>query len=107
MRKRLIWLGLLVAALGLGLGALPVSQGPVSCGSAFFGGGDAMARDFASRMEGWPGPMTDYAAACADTLQPWRLVAIVLIALGLAVAFVFNLRRRPERQTQPREPSVP
>lgn len=107
IRKRLTWLGLVISAIGLGLGFMPVSTGPVSCGSAFGGGGNALARDFASRMEGWPGEPSNFAALCADTLQPWRLVAIVLIALGLALAVVFRTwKRREPEQTQPRQPTA-
>lgn len=103
--KRLTWLGLAIASAGLALGFMPRSTGPVSCGSAFGGGGNAGARDFASTLAGWPGEPSNFVALCAYSLQPWRIAAVVLIVLGLAVAVAVRLQRHPEK-SQPREPSA-
>lgn len=107
MRKRITWLGLVIAALGLGLGFLPMSSSGVSCGSAFAGGGDALGEDYFNAT--YRGLTTDFSGACSDTLQTWRIVAIALIVLGLAIAVVLITRKSPEPQQaeQPEQPSVP
>lgn len=93
-RMRFVWLGLAIALIGGVLGFFPVSKSGVGCGSAFRRGGEAMAKDFASTLSGSAG-ITNYSAACGDSLQVFRVLAIVLIIIGLAVAAVMN----PPRET--------
>lgn len=92
-RMRFVWLGLVVAGVGAVLGFFPVSKSGVGCGSAFGGGGEAMAKDFASTLAGSSG-LTNYADACSDNLQVFRVLAIVLIIIGLAIAAVMNPPRK-------------
>lgn len=97
LRKRIGALGGALAVAGLVLGFIPVSKGPVSCGSAFNGSNDAAARDFANTLSGSLG-LTDYAGACSDALQMWRLAAIVLMLIGLAVMAALLIERKPREK---------
>jgi hypothetical protein len=100
---RFVWLGLALALVGAVLGFFPVSKSGVGCGSAFGGGGEAMAKDFASTLTGSAG-LTHYVEACADNLQIFRVLAIVLIIIGLAVAAVMNPpRKEPAEDDAPAE----
>lgn len=83
-RKRLFLFGWGMISVGLVVGFIPTSKGPVSCGSAFNASDEPLSRDFASTLVGSTG-LTDYAGDCADALQMWRLVAIVAILIGIAL----------------------
>lgn len=104
-RMRFVWLGLAVALVGAVLGFFPVSKAGVGCGSAFGGGGEALAKDFASTLAGSAG-ITRYAEACADNLQVFRVLAIVLIIIGLAVAAIMNPPRKAPAEDEPAEQST-
>ncbi len=102
-RRLIAAVGGVVALVGLLLGYFPVSKGGVSCGSAFGGGGDAASTDLAGMLAGSTG-LTNYADACADNLQVWRVVAIAVLIIGLGVAAIMFTPRdeqRPVRQSAP------
>lgn len=86
-RKRLFVFGWAAVAVGLVVGFIPTSKGPVSCGSAFNPSDEPLSRDFASTLSGSLG-ITDYIGDCADALQMWRLVAIVVLLIGIALLAV-------------------
>jgi len=79
--------GLALFAGGLLLGLLPKTAagpfGPVSCGSAFHGTGDAAVTDFQDTLGGGvSAPLGSAEAACASARSDAKTAPIVLLVLG-------------------------
>lgn len=104
-RKLIAAAGGLVAAVGLLVGFFPVSKNGISCGSAFDPSGEGDVQDIGNAM--YNNLATSFGAACEDSLQTWRLIAIALLVIGIGVAAIMIPRRQaPSKSGQPREPSA-
>lgn len=87
LARTLIVAGLALLAGGLILGFLPKTAagpfGPVACGSAFHGTGDAASADFQDTLgAGVSAPLGSAEAACAAARSNARTAPIVLMVLG-------------------------
>jgi hypothetical protein len=80
--------GLVVAAVGLLVGLLPLTVDGSSCGSALHESSDARVDDFASILGGGQLDDADRGSRCDDKRSTVRLVAVPLLVLGGAGVIV-------------------